>query len=92
MYKVWRTTSCLSEELLAKQKKSCMQLREFDKQALVDGMYYNCGHILWSTTLISPPNGMDADSAPASTYLQAVPNCNINFVWSDVVLSCNLHE
>ena len=61
-----------SEELLAKLKMRCMQQREFDKQALVDGMCYNCGCVLWSTnksTLISPPNGLDADSAPASAYL-----------------------
>ena len=73
----------LSEELLAKLKKRCMQQREFDKQALVDGICYNCGRVLWSTSLISPPNGMDADSAPASAYLQAVRNCNINFVASN---------
>ena len=73
----------LSEDLLPKLKKRCMQQREFDKQALVDGMCYNCGRVLWSTSLISPPNGMDADSAPASAYLQAVPNCNISFVASN---------
>ena len=71
----------LSEELLAKLKMRCMQQRDFDKQALVNGMCYNCGCLLWSTnttSLISPPNGICADSAPASAYLQAVPNCNIH--------------
>ena len=40
-------------------------------------MCYNCGRVLWSTTLINPPNGMDTE------YLQAMPNCNINFVASN---------
>ena len=30
--------------------------------------------------MISPPNGLDADNAPASAYLQAVPNCRLHFV------------
>ena len=73
----------LSKELLAKLKLRCMQQREFDKQALV---CYNCERVLWSTnksTVISPPDGMDADSAPASAYLQAMSSqCKVHFIAS----------
>ena len=61
----------------------CVQQREFDKQALGDGVCYNCGRVLWATNVTSKtslPNGLDADSAPASSYLQAVPNCRLHFV------------
>ena len=30
--------------------------------------------------MISPPNGLDADNAPALAYVQAVPNCRLHFV------------
>ena len=75
----------LSEDLV-KLKMRCMQQREFDKQTLVDGICYNCGRVLWSTnttTLITPPNGLDADNAPASAYVQSVPNCKVHFVATD---------
>ena len=61
----------ICEELLTKLKMRCMQQRDFDKQALVDGMCYNCGCVLWSaSTLITPPNNMDPDCAPASASVQ----------------------
>ena len=67
----------VNEDLLTKLKMRCMQQREFDKLALVDGMCYSCGRLLWSTntsTLTNPPNKMDPDCAPASAYLRAVSN------------------
>ena len=73
----------LSESLLTKLKVRCVQQREFDKQALGDGVCYNCGRVLWATNVTSKtslPNGLDADSAPASSYLQAVPNCRLHFI------------
>ena len=74
----------ISEDLLTKLKMRCMQQREFDQLALVDGMCYNCGRVLWSTntsTLINPPNNMDPDCAPASAYLRAVSNnCQVHFI------------
>ena len=44
---------------------------------------YNCGCVLWATnatSMISPPNGLDTDNAPALAYLQAVPNCRLHFI------------
>lgn len=52
-------------------------------QPLVDAVCYNCGKLLVNTTAycqISPPNGMDADNAPASAYLRTVSNCRVHFV------------
>ena len=60
----------------------CMQQREFDQLALVDGMCYNCGRVLWSTntsTLINPPNNMDPVCAPASAY-RVFSNCQVHFI------------
>ena len=73
----------LNDDLLANLRLRCAQQREFDTQPLVDGICYNCGKVLLSTTStaqIPPPNGMGTDSAPASAYLRAVPNCGVHFV------------
>ena len=52
-------------------------------------MCYGCGHLLWSsvdgahTFLVDKPSGMTEDEAPASAYLQAVPDCTAGFVYTE---------
>ena len=72
--------------LLRTCRSRIVQQRAFDSQPLAIGLCYSCGRILWNPShahysgLVTPPNGMTANDAPATAYLKATPNSNLTFV------------
>ena len=83
------STVNLDDELLVACGRRILQQRTFDKKPLGIGVCYGCGHVLWSsvdythTYLIDVPQDKTIHDAPAAAYLNAVPNCSLNFVYPE---------
>ena len=64
----------VNDYLLRKCTSQIAPQRAFDSQPLAIGLCYSCGRILWNPShahysgLVTPPNGMTADDAPARDW------------------------
>ena len=79
----------LDSDLLGVCSSRISQQRRFDSKLLGIGVCHGCGHVLWTnidvahTFLVDAPPNCSKCDAPAAAYLWAVPNCSLDFVYTE---------
>ena len=83
----------VSDDLVARCEKHMLKQRKFDEKPLGVGLCYSCGRLLFAKTdsshtcLVNPPD-MRPEDVPATAYLRAVPNSQLDYVKVSANSSC----